>query len=237
MRELNCALLTPFAGICVFTAAGANLFLASFPFMNGERDESIRQSLADANIEELRAISKVCKLAEEWLRVTESIGELIQRMITHRSQFVGRSRDDYIPIETSMNLAPLGCLRPPPMLPPDSPTATTADQPLSHRLDIASSPPSSHAIREPASASHGQGASTPLAGRQANTAVTGRGLATPAMTEINMTSDHGDEHEQVALGASSFDSDALLGQDLRLWSFWDDPYLTSWDGLSLLNSV
>lgn len=67
LDDLDCELITPFAGFCAFSAATMNLYIAAFPRMNLGRSPS-GEGMANMNIQYLEKFKLSWKMGDRWVR-------------------------------------------------------------------------------------------------------------------------------------------------------------------------
>ncbi|KAF2812532.1 uncharacterized protein BDZ99DRAFT_518363 [Mytilinidion resinicola] len=106
MRDLkrdNASLITPFSGLCVYTSAIMHLYLDAFPLMNLSNSQSA-QEYARQNIETLEEFRGMWKISEGWCSVIEIAKSMYQRIKSDHSSFTGKTREDFLQLETAFNI-------------------------------------------------------------------------------------------------------------------------------------
>ncbi|KAH7024356.1 uncharacterized protein B0I36DRAFT_294947 [Microdochium trichocladiopsis] len=112
MHKASVPLHTPFSGLCTFTSALMNLYAASFPSLNRPSEEAMRRQLVSENLLHLNEICRQWSIGHEWIHVIDIAHNLFGRFYADRDSFAHKSRDDYVQLESSINLAPLIGLSP-----------------------------------------------------------------------------------------------------------------------------
>lgn len=110
MRNLDPQHYTPFSGLCIFTATLMNLYAVKFPAMSRPshssttRGEEPRVLLAE-NMEDLRRFSELWKMGRGLLDVVDVMRQLYERVLSHESRRTTHSRESYVVLEKTINLA------------------------------------------------------------------------------------------------------------------------------------
>jgi hypothetical protein len=96
--------MTPFSGLCVYTASIMHLFLAAFPLMNLSNSTSAREcaSQSIAMLEEFRGVWRV---GEGWCGVIEVARGMYKRVAEEPEAFFGKGREDFGGLERAFNNA------------------------------------------------------------------------------------------------------------------------------------
>lgn len=105
LGELNregAPLLTPFAGFCAFSAATMNIYVACFPQMNLGRSRG-READFDLDLAYLNEFQARWPMGAGWWATIERIRDLYQRANADRSRYAGKTRADFIHLETSIH--------------------------------------------------------------------------------------------------------------------------------------
>ncbi|KAI0397239.1 hypothetical protein F5Y17DRAFT_389999 [Xylariaceae sp. FL0594] len=207
MRDLNdlgTPLYTPFSGLCVFTAAVMNDYVVAFPAMHRAEETRLRRQLAAENQADLERIAKLWKLGEKWLDVFVATRNLYDRVLNSRSQPVRSSRYDYVEFENSIQCAPIRGLE------GDGSkiSATTMTTTTTSAATLGSSQVSSASSRK-----RSKQVAQPEEGHQSQAQPPAYAATEPIVNDPT--------------------ADEFGGDDWRLWSFWDDPYLPSFDASSM----
>ncbi|KAJ5889068.1 fungal specific transcription factor domain-containing protein [Penicillium taxi] len=100
--DLESPLLTPFSGLCTFSAATMNLYVSAFPSMNLGRSPNAT-AMAKLNIIHLNEFKRLFKMGKRWWLIIESTQLLYQGAIADRARFHGKTRCDFLALEASMH--------------------------------------------------------------------------------------------------------------------------------------
>lgn len=104
LSSSSAPLVTPFAGICAFSAATMNIYVHYFPLMNHSlsRDVSARDVQNDtAYLDEFR---RLWPLGKAWWATTQNLKELYERASQDGPSFRGgKTRNDYLALESSIH--------------------------------------------------------------------------------------------------------------------------------------
>ncbi|KAI0514460.1 hypothetical protein F5B22DRAFT_244705 [Xylaria bambusicola] len=204
MRDLNSLdiqLHTPFTGLCVFTAALMNRYVVTFPHMHYPEERELRGQLAEENLADLEKIAKLWKLGEEWVQVIGAAQNLYDRLMSNCAQSISSCRCDYPELEKSVYFAPIGGL-------------------YSDKRDKRDD-----ARRRPGTRLQALEASlVPLCACSLT-----KGRETEPSQEQRGEQQQQSSDQQPALDTFAWPDAGITGDDWRLWSFWDDPHLLSWD--------
>ena len=207
MRDLNnlgTPLYTPFTGLCVFTAGVMNDYVVAFPAMHRPEETELRRRLAAENQADLENIAKLWKLGEKWMHVLTATRNLYDRVINSRTQPIRSSRYDYVEFENSIHCAPIRGLDGDKL--GGSVSGHAADATMTATTTTR---PGS----DQASSAHSNKCSTRVA-QKGEVEQPQIQPATQVVTEPPIT---------------GLNTEDLAGDDWRLWSFWDDPHLLSFD--------
>lgn len=123
LEHVGSPLHTPFSGLCAFSSALRAIYAAAFPAFSGFDQAQVEatEAQAERTIQHLGKISKVWKIAEEWLDVLNTAKNLFRRVtLTNASKPVKRSRYDYPDLEDSIHLGPLRGMPKPAFARPES---------------------------------------------------------------------------------------------------------------------
>jgi hypothetical protein len=96
--------MTPFSGLCVYTASIMHIFLAAFPLMNLSNSTSAREyaSQSIAMLEEFRGVWRV---GEGWCGIIEVVRGMYKRVAEEPVAFFGKGREDFGGLERAFNNA------------------------------------------------------------------------------------------------------------------------------------
>lgn len=221
LAGLGIALHTPFTGLCVFTAALMNRYAVTFPHMllplhqpEAEKREHHRQ-LGVENLADLEAIARLWPLGAEWVQVIGAAQGLYDRLLgsSSSSNALGRCRCEYPDLVNSVTYAPLGGMY--------------AIRGVKNHCRCLSTRYGAH------STSTTTAATSLLDSSAAAVAAVGN---VPCLRSCVARTAHRlqEEGEQEPPDMETFAGHEMDGMgggddDWRLWSFWDDPHLLSWD--------
>jgi len=104
MRQLDPNHYTPFSGLCIFTAAMMNIYEVKFPAMSRSRREDPKVTLAE-NVDDLHRFSEMWKIGRGLLDVVGVVRKLYDRVVHHEARLATHSRDSYVTLEKTINLA------------------------------------------------------------------------------------------------------------------------------------
>ncbi|EEA24966.1 hypothetical protein TMatcc_008068 [Talaromyces marneffei ATCC 18224] len=102
LKREGAPLLTPFAGFCAFSAATMNIYVACFPQMNLGRSKG-RESDLDVDLAYLDEFQERWPMGAGWWATIQRIRDLYQRASEDRSRYAGKTRADFIRLETSIH--------------------------------------------------------------------------------------------------------------------------------------
>jgi hypothetical protein len=102
LDDAEAPLFTPFAGFCAFSAATMNIYAACFPQMNLGRSP---QSQADyeSDLAYLDKFRTMWPMGVGWWVTIHRTKDLYQRASRDRSMFEGKTRDDFVALESSIH--------------------------------------------------------------------------------------------------------------------------------------
>lgn len=181
-----------------------NRYVATFPHMHYPEERELRGQLAEENLADLEKIAKLWKLGEEWVQVIGVAQNLYDRLMSNCAEKISRCRCEYPELEKSVYFAPIGGL-------------------YSDKRDKRDD-----AGRRPGTRLQALEASlVPLCACSLTKGETEQ-LQDQRREQQQQQSDH-----QPALDPLVWQDSGITGDDWRLWSFWDDPHLLSWDPSAL----
>jgi hypothetical protein len=108
MRHLDPQHCTPFSGLCIFTAALMNQYAVKFPAMSRPCSPSREEEpamLLDENMEDLRRFGELWKMGRGLLDVVSVVRKLYDRVVGHEARRTTHSRESYVVLEKTLNLA------------------------------------------------------------------------------------------------------------------------------------
>lgn len=245
LREANVSLYTPFTGLCVFTATLMNLYAAAFPALN-RCETGNWEKLAAEGTTELDKIAELWKMGKTWVDVVHTARNLYRQVMSNQGQHWSHSREDYVHLERSINLArdqDFQSTGGTPEIPivvganqPTAPSEPTEDMENSVDLVRVQSFRPQVSTEDPvalgASQTTAPGEHTEDIGSSINLAQA-RGLQSaigtseaPLIFGANETAIPGSQ----IVNVDSYHQTQPLGADMerdswRLWTFWDDPHL------------
>ncbi|KAI1175501.1 hypothetical protein F4777DRAFT_328700 [Nemania sp. FL0916] len=222
MRDLNSldiALHTPFTGLCVFTAALMNGYAVTFPHMHRptERERDLRRRLAAENLDDLEKIARLWPLGEEWVQVMSAAQNLYDRLIGDGDaapSTISRCRRDYPELENSVHYAPIGGFY-----------SDKRDSSSTQRPCRCPQAPGGGASQGQNQKAHG---SSPRARAARSRQCSAKERSAQQDRESEKSHEQSSDHPPAPDPFAGYDTD-VANDDWRLWSFWDDPHLLSWD--------
>jgi len=110
MHHLDPQHYTPFSGLCIFTATLMSLYAVKFPAMSRPCSSSTSleeepEVLLVENMEDLRRFSELWKMGRGLLDVVAVMRKLYDRVLSHESRRSTHSRESYVVLEKTINLA------------------------------------------------------------------------------------------------------------------------------------
>ncbi|OKL59765.1 hypothetical protein UA08_04957 [Talaromyces atroroseus] len=102
LKEEGTPLITPFAGFCAFSAATMNIYVACFPQMNLGRSQG-READAGRDLAYLDEFQERWPMGAGWWATIQRTKDLIQRASVDWSGFEGKTRADFVNLETSIH--------------------------------------------------------------------------------------------------------------------------------------
>ncbi|KPM42997.1 hypothetical protein AK830_g3513 [Neonectria ditissima] len=102
LEDANASLNTPFAGFCAFSAATMNLYVSSFPNMNLKRNADTSFNILLLNLRLLDKFRRIWPMGEGWWVTIQHCKRLYEHASRDTARFRGRTRDDFIALEFSI---------------------------------------------------------------------------------------------------------------------------------------
>ncbi|RGP58420.1 putative fungal specific transcription factor [Fusarium sporotrichioides] len=102
LKDEDACLLTPFAGFCAFSAATMNIYVACFPQMNLGRSSG-READFESDLAYLSEFRTIWPLGTGWWKAAQRTMNLYRRASIDYSTFEGKTRDNFIRLESSMH--------------------------------------------------------------------------------------------------------------------------------------
>ncbi|KAL5604234.1 uncharacterized protein BROUX77_004420 [Berkeleyomyces rouxiae] len=98
------ALMTPFAGICAFSAATMNVYVACFPLMNHNHSVTAAVRDLERNLVYLDAFRRMWPLGNGWWASINRLKDLYEQARRDGQSFRGgKTRNDYLDLESSIH--------------------------------------------------------------------------------------------------------------------------------------
>ncbi|KAI1435984.1 hypothetical protein GGR50DRAFT_261695 [Xylaria sp. CBS 124048] len=242
LNDLGIALHTPFSGLCVFTAALMNGYAEKFPHMHRLEERGLRRQLAAENLADLEKIARLWRLGEEWVEVIGAAQNMYDRVISTRAQSLSSSSSSSSSTTTTAAATTITTTA----------TTTTAagtaggtggaggaggagavGRPRPDYSELENSvhyAPLGGLYGDKLEPSRGHRPDTRLSSSQRRRTASRRRAARVVQDrgEAEQAQDGSGQQQPVPDLFAGYGADTT-SEDWRLWSFWDDPHLLSWD--------